>query len=114
MTIGNDRNLIKGRLRAAYPGEKEGAYVNWTAIVAKFAFELKPSDYVVSPVRASRTIDVAIVDGAYFFDATASVHKHRLPVKWLATRISRDVFTPEVLHENWWCIDALPCQARSR
>ncbi|MEL4356680.1 MULTISPECIES: GmrSD restriction endonuclease domain-containing protein [unclassified Luteococcus] len=95
----SDREALKSQLRIAYPGEKEGAYTNWTAMLTKFAHELKPGDYVISPVKASRTVDIGAVRGSYWFDAEADRHKHRLPVEWLVTGIGRDEFSTTARHE---------------
>lgn len=95
----SDSEAIKSELRRRYPDAKEGAYVNWAAILTKFAHGLKPGDYVISPVKASRTVDIGVVQGIYWFDADARAHKHRLPVKWLATGIDRDEFSETARHE---------------
>lgn len=46
-----------------------------------------------------RTVDIGIVRDRYWFDAQAAVHKHRLPVEWLATGIDRDEFSENDRHE---------------
>ena len=94
-----DREDIKSRLRIVYPGEKEGAYVNWAAILTKFAHDLQPGDYVISPVKATRTVDIGVVREGYWFESDAPHHKHRLPVEWLATGIDRDEFSESARYE---------------
>lgn len=98
-SLGNDRDLVNRRLRVAYPGQKEGAYTNWTGMLIRFAFDMKPGDYVISPVKASRTVDLGVVSGSYWFEDGEQSHQHRVPIAWLATGIPRDDFSADARHE---------------
>ncbi|WP_460706431.1 GmrSD restriction endonuclease domain-containing protein [Luteococcus sediminum] len=97
--LGADREGIKESLRAHYPGAKEGAYTNWASMVAKFSHELEPGDWVISPVKASRTVDIGVITGPYWYEETAVSHRHRLPVQWMATGLDRDEFSLDARYE---------------
>lgn len=97
--LGGNRQDIEDALRAAYPEESDGAYVNWASILRKFAFDMKPGDLVIAADKQTRTLSIGRVSGPYWFDSSADRHKHRLPIEWLTSSLARAQFTQSALHE---------------
>lgn len=97
--VGYHAEVIDRALRASYPDEAPGAYPNWVAILRKFAFELRPGDMVVAPDKGTRTVNIGRVSGGYWYEPSAPVHRHRLPVEWLVAGVGRDHFSQAALNE---------------
>ncbi len=60
---------------------------------------MKIGDIVISPNKFDSTINIGIIKGDYYFQEDASQHRHRRPVRWVKTDISRAVFTKSALYE---------------
>jgi restriction system protein len=95
----SDRAALKAVLRSGYPDAKEGAYPVWAGILYRFGTELAPGDLIVSPQKSDRTLNFAEVTGPYYWDQTAESHRHRVPVRWKKTGISRSLFSQDALYE---------------
>lgn len=93
------REALKSALREAYPGRKPGSYPVQAGVLYSFSREMSVDDVVIAPNKADRTINVGIVTGDYYFDASAPLHKHRRPVRWAKTGESRTTFSLPALNE---------------
>lgn len=97
-TIGPDREALKDLLRER--GQyREQAVRNAAGVLYRFGFEMNPGDIVVAPNKADGTLSFGTVTGPYYFDANAPSHRHRRPVQWLKTGVSRSHFSVKALAE---------------
>jgi restriction system protein len=94
-----DRENLKDLLSASFPEAKAGAIPIWAGILSRFMYEMNAGDLVVSPDKASRTINIGRISGNYFYDKSASVHPNRRPVQWLKTNIPRSDLPASALNE---------------
>lgn len=93
------RDALKSALRDAYPGQKAGSYPVQAGVLFSFSSEMARGDVVVAPNKADRTVNIGVVSGDYYFEATAPLHKHRRPVRWAKTGVSRTLFSLSALNE---------------
>ncbi len=98
-SIGTDRDRLKARLADTYPDKKPRAIAGWTGILHRFTEEISVGDIVVAPYKPDSTINIGIVTGPYDFASDASTHRHRRPVEWKKTGISRTIFSQAGLYE---------------
>ena len=94
-----DRSALKELLAQTYPEAKAGAIPVWAGVLVRFIYEMNVGDLVVSPDRATRTINIGRVSGNYFYDGSASIHPNRRPVQWLKTNIPRSDLPASALNE---------------
>jgi restriction system protein len=94
-----DRSTLKELLAQTYPEAKAGAIPVWAGVLVRFIYEMNVGDLVVSPDRATRTINIGRVSGSYFYDSTAAIHPNRRPVQWLKTNIPRSDLPASALNE---------------
>lgn len=97
--IGTERDELKARLAETYPDKKPRAIAGWAGILHRFTEEISVGDIVVSPYKPDSTINIGIVTGPYEFAADAPTHRHRRPVEWKKTGISRTIFSQAALYE---------------
>jgi restriction system protein len=96
---GGDRESIKLEVESAYPRAKAGAIPVWAGVLYRFAFEMKVGDYILYPYKPDRTLHFGRVEGDYYFDADAEMHRHRRKVKWLQVDVPRDAFSQAARYE---------------
>lgn len=94
-----DRDELKARLAAAYPLKKPGAIPGDAGVLMRFAEEMQPGDYVISPQKADRTLNFGIVNGDFYTEAGAATHRNRRPVRWVRVGVPRDDFPQPALNE---------------
>lgn len=94
-----DRENLKDLLAVAFPEAKAGAIPVWAGVLSRFMYEINVDDLVVSPDKASRTINIGRISGNFFYDKSASVHPNRRPVQWLKTNIPRSDLPASALNE---------------
>lgn len=97
--IGADRESIKQKLLLSRPDAKRGAVPIWAGVLYRFAYEMKPGDLVIYPHKADSTLNFGRVQGDYFWDENAGLHRSRRKVSWLATGIPRVAFSQAARHE---------------
>jgi predicted Mrr-cat superfamily restriction endonuclease len=95
----DDREELKRQLARAYPSAKAGAVAVWAGMLTRFACEMAIGDLVVCPEKASRTVHIAQITGAFRFESAAPTHRNRRPVRWLATDLPRDMFSQAARYE---------------
>src|SRR5262245_53301039 len=82
--IGPDREQLKLRLAATYPNAKPGAIPVWAGVVARFMDDMQIGDYIISPNKADRTLNVGRIASEYYYDQdSADLHPNRRKVTWL-------------------------------
>lgn len=94
-----DRSILKERLLLAFPGAKARAIPVWAGILSRFMYEMAIGDLVVSPDKASRTINIGRIKSGHYFDSAATVHPNRRKVDWLKTGIPRSDLPTSALNE---------------
>jgi restriction system protein len=94
-----DREDLKLQLVATYPARKPGAIPGDAGVLIRFAEEMQPGDYVISPQKGDRTINFGIVAGDFYTEPEAETHRNRRPVKWVRTGVPRDDFPQSALNE---------------
>lgn len=97
--IGDDRELLKAELRQRYPGAKPGAIPVWAGMLLRFAFTMREGDVVISPDKASSTLNFGRITGPYEFHPDERRHRHRRSVEWLKTEVPRALFPQSALYE---------------
>jgi restriction system protein len=97
--IGPDKELMKQRVAATYPHAKPGAIPVWAGLLLRFAFEMKPGDLVIYPYRPDSTLNFGRIEGDYYWEADASLHRNRRHVTWLRTGIPRAEFSKNARYE---------------
>jgi restriction system protein len=95
----NGREALKSALRDAYPGRKPGSYPVQAGVLYSFSQEMTSGDVVVAPNKKDRTVNIGVVSGDYYFDPAVPIHKHRRPVRWIKTGVSRTLFSLSALNE---------------
>lgn len=95
---GHDKDALKQLLVARYPQAKAGAIPVWAGVLRRFAFEMQPGDFVISPQKADSTLSFGRVAGEYYFDGSIT-HHHRRPVEWLRTGVPRATFSQSARYE---------------
>ena len=93
------REGLKIALREAYPGRKPGSYPVQAGVLYSFSLDMAEGDVIIAPNKSDRTVNIGMVSGDYYFERSASFHKHRRPVRWLKTGVSRAVFSLSALNE---------------
>jgi restriction system protein len=94
-----DREDLKSQLAATYPTKKPGAIPGDAGVLIRFAEEMQPGDYVISPQKSDRTINCGIVDGDFYTEPEAETHRNRRRVRWVRVGIPRDDFPQPALNE---------------
>jgi restriction system protein len=94
-----DQQVLKDRLAATYPTAKPGAFPVWAGVLVRFMKEMQVGDYVISPNKATRTLNFGTVDSDFYVEAGVDLHPNRRRVKWTHTGVPRDTFSQSALHE---------------
>ena len=97
--LGASRGELKEHLASVYPDRKPMAVAAWAGSLLRFRDAMQPGDIVVAPYRPDSTINIGIITGDYYFDASAEMHRHRRRVEWKRTGVSRTVFSEHALYE---------------
>lgn len=98
-TLPATRDGIKRVLAEMLPESKPQSIISQAGVIYRFVHEMKIGDIVISPNKFDSTINIGIIEGDYYFQEDASQHRHRRPVRWVKTDISRAVFTQSALYE---------------
>ncbi len=97
--IGSDKETMKSQVATDYPEAKPGAIPIWTGILLRFAFELQAGDIVIYPFKPDSTLNFGKIESDYYYEADASIHRHRRNVKWLKTGVPRAHFSKSARYE---------------
>jgi len=94
-----DRDAIKAKVAAAYPGVKPGAIPNYAGQLFRFLHEMKPGDWVVYPSKADRMVHLGKITGVYEYDPkTEPAYPNMRSVKWVKS-VPRTQFSQGALYE---------------
>lgn len=97
--IGTDREAIKRQLGISRPDAKAGALPIWAGVLYRFAYEMKVGDLVIYPHKFDSTLNFGRIEGDYYWDADAPIHRSRRRVEWLQTGVPRVRFSQAARHE---------------
>lgn len=97
--IPGGRDELKAELARITPEERHKAIPTWAGMLLRFRDEMTIGDIVVAPYKPDSTINIGIISSDYYFDSTASTHRHRRTVQWKKIGLSRTVFTQPALYE---------------
>lgn len=98
-TLGGSRDELKEHLASVYPDRKPMAVAAWAGSLLRFRDAMQPGDVIVAPYRPDSTINIGIITGDYYFDASTETHRHRRRVDWKRTGVSRTVFSEQARYE---------------
>ncbi|WP_022883375.1 restriction endonuclease [Glaciibacter superstes] len=98
-TIPGGREGLKEELTRFYPDAKPRGIAGWAGILARMRDEMQPGDIVVAPYKPNSTINIGVIAGGYEYVADSPTHRHRRPVDWRKTGLSRTIFTQPALYE---------------
>jgi restriction system protein len=100
LTAYTTRDQLKDDVTAKYGNNaKAGALPVWAGLLWRFVQAMKPRDLVVYPRKQDKTIAIGVVDGDYYWQQDAGVHRHRRPVKWLKKGVLRTTFSQGALYK---------------
>ncbi len=92
------RDAFKERYAAAYPNAKKGSIAVGAGMLYRFCHEVQIGDYIVFPSKSNRMINIGLVEGPYFYDASEPDYVQQHKVKWLR-HLPRTAFTQGALYE---------------
>jgi restriction system protein len=97
--VGNDRDAMKAKVIATWPNEKPGAVPGAAGTLLAFAYRMQVGDLVVYPYKPDSTLNLGRIEGDYYYDAGAPVHRNRRKVAWLKTGVPRTTFSQTARYE---------------
>ena len=92
------RDAFKSSYVSTYPDAKKGSIATCAGMLYRFVFEIQAGDYIIFPSKINRQINIGVVEGSYFYDASAAIYPNRRAVKWLKS-LPRTAFSQGALHE---------------
>ena len=93
-----DREEIKKKYVVAYPDDPKGSVPGGVGMLFRFCHEVKEGDYVVFPSKIDKMINIGIVKGPYYFDASEAKFAQKRKVQWIKS-LPRTVFSQGALYE---------------
>ncbi|MBN8204851.1 restriction endonuclease [Microbacterium esteraromaticum] len=97
--IRQGREGLKRALTNLDPDAKPRSIAGQAGVLVRFRDEMKPGDVVVAPYKPTSTINIGVLVGDYYYDASAGTHRHRRRVEWRKTELPRTVFSQSALYE---------------
>lgn len=97
--VAPDREVLKELLAKTYPSAKPGAFPVWAGVLVRFIKDMAIGDYVISPNKATRTLNFGVVDSDFYVELGVDLHPNRRRVKWTHVGVPRDTFSKSALHE---------------
>lgn len=92
------RDAFKEKYVDAYPDAKKGSIATGAGMLFRFCHEVQVGDYIVFPSKVDKMINIGVVDGPYFYDASQPDYVQQRKVKWLK-HLPRTFFTQGALYE---------------
>lgn len=96
--IDPSREAFKEQYPVAFPDHSKGSIPGNAGMLYRFCCEMKEGDYVIYPSKMDHMINIGIIDGPYFFDASEDRLSQKRKVKWIKS-LPRTVFSQGALHE---------------
>ena len=84
--IEGTREAFKAHYANVYPNAKKGQIPTSSGMLFRFLHEVQVGDYVIFPSKIERKINIGIVEGGYYYEASGDEYVHRRKVKWTALR----------------------------
>jgi len=82
--VPSNREAFKARYASIYPQAKPGAVPTNAGQLYRFVYEMKAGDLVVYPSKHDRRVNIAVIQGEYFYEASeGEPYPNRRKVKWL-------------------------------
>ena len=86
-----EKEQLKNRIRLDKKNAEPTAVNTWAAQLLCLRDKMQNGDIILTPNANSRSYNIGIIAGDYYFDAAAEDHfKHSRQVRWLSNTISRD------------------------
>lgn len=94
LSAATNREQLLQMVKQASPADKPMQQAMAAGQVYRFVNEMRPGDYVLTPIRATRTVLIGKVEGGYEFNPNLfqREHPHVRKVSWLGEK-SRDDFS---------------------
>lgn len=93
-----NKEEIRKHYQTVYPDAKKMSVSNCVGSISRFFLEMQIGDYIVFPSKFNREINLGIIKGEYYFDASADHYNHRRKVEWVK-HLPRAAFTQGALYE---------------
>lgn len=93
-----NREAFRERYSQAYPDSKKGSIATGAGMLYRFCHDVQVGDYIVFPSKIDKMINIGIVQGAYFYDASESEYVQKHNVKWIKS-LPRTAFSQGALYE---------------
>lgn len=97
--IHDGREGLKSALAVSNPDAKPRSIAGQAGVLVRFRDEMQVGDVVVAPFKPTSTLNIGIISGPYYFEPTASRHRHRRRIRWEQVGLPRTVFTQSALYE---------------
>ena len=92
------REAFKETYAAVKPDAKKGSIATGAGMLYRFCHEVEIGDYIVFPSKVDKMINIGIVEGPYYYDASQPEYVQQRKVKWLK-HLPRTAFTQGALYE---------------
>lgn len=96
--ISANREVFKEKYISVYPEAKKGSIATCAGMLYRFCYDVQIGDYIVFPSKNDRMINVGVIEGNYYFDASQPQYVQVRKVKWLK-HLPRTVFSQGALYE---------------
>lgn len=93
-----NRNSFKEKYTQIYPDVKKGSIATGAGMLYRFCYEARIGDYIIFPSKSNREVNIGIVEGDYFYDASQNEYTQTRKVKWLK-HLPRTAFSQGALYE---------------
>ena len=86
-----DRQQVLELVRKEYPADTPAQQAMAGGQVYRFVREIRPSDYILTPIKATRTVLMGKAEGDYVFDPAlfGPEYPHTRKVKWIRSGVAR-------------------------
>jgi restriction system protein len=97
LTDVHDPEIIRDRLTRSMPDRSPRAIALYVGYWRRFLWDAQPGDLVVLPTRDRRVAFGELTGKYHYVDVPEPRARHRRPVFWATTGISRDAFGSDLL-----------------
>ena len=94
--IDNDKESLTKYLSDLNPNDSLNKIGSAVGTLRSFHSRMKDGDVVIAPYDNGQHFRVGVVDGDYYFDQDAPLHKHRRRVRWGSTSVPKTGLSPTV------------------
>lgn len=90
---------FKSTLARVYPDRKPQAIAGWAGVLTRFRDDMQVGDVVVAPYKPDSTVNIGLVASDYYYEADATIHRHRRRIEWKRIGIPRNTFSQAARYE---------------